>query len=46
MAGVAAGCMVFGYAPPHLQTTEHAALMAAGARYTFTDMLQLPGLLN
>jgi beta-phosphoglucomutase-like phosphatase (HAD superfamily) len=46
MAGVAAGCMVFGYAPPHLLTTEHAALLAAGASHTFTDMLHLPGLLS
>jgi len=46
MAGVAAGCMVFGYAPPYLQTTEHAALLAAGASHTFTDMLHLPSLLS
>jgi HAD superfamily hydrolase (TIGR01509 family) len=46
MAGVAAGCKVFGYAPPHLQTTEHAALLAAGASHTFTDMLHLPSLLS
>ena len=46
MAGVAAGCVVFGYAPPHLQTTEHAALLAAGASHTFADMLHLPSLLN
>jgi HAD superfamily hydrolase (TIGR01509 family) len=46
MAGVAAGCMVFGYAPPHIQTTEHAALLAAGASHTFTDMLHLPSLLS
>ena len=46
MAGVAAGCMVFGYAPPRTQATEHAALMAAGASHTFTDMLHLPSLLD
>ena len=46
MAGVAAGCMVFGYAPPRVQATEHAALMAAGASHTFTDMLHLPSLLD
>ncbi len=46
MAGVAAGCMVFGYAQPHMQATEHAALMAAGASHTFTDMLHLPSLLG
>ena len=45
MAGVAAGCMVFGYAP-HTQATEHAALLAAGASHTFTDMLHLPSLLS
>jgi HAD superfamily hydrolase (TIGR01509 family) len=42
MAGVAAGCTVYGYAPRH----EHAALMAAGARRTFVDMLHLPSLLD
>jgi HAD superfamily hydrolase (TIGR01509 family) len=46
MAGVAAGCKVFGYAPPHIQPTEHAALLAAGASHTFADMLHLPGLLK
>jgi HAD superfamily hydrolase (TIGR01509 family) len=46
MAGVAAGCTVFGYVPQHTQTAEHAALMAAGASYTFTDMRHLPGLLS
>jgi beta-phosphoglucomutase-like phosphatase (HAD superfamily) len=46
MAGVAAGCTVFGYAPAHLQTTERAALLAAGASHTFADMLDLPSLLN
>ncbi len=45
-AGVAAGCMVFGYAPPHINATEHAALLAAGASHTFADMLHLPSLLN
>lgn len=46
MAGVAAGCTVFGYAPPHSQSTEHATLLAAGASHTFTDMLHLPSLLS
>lgn len=44
-AGVAAGCTVFGYAPSHAQTTEHAILRAAGASHTFTNMLHLPSLL-
>jgi hypothetical protein len=38
--------MVFGYAPPHGQATEHSALLAAGASHTFTDMLHLPSLLS
>jgi HAD superfamily hydrolase (TIGR01509 family) len=46
MAGVAAGCTVFGYAPAHTLTTERAALLAAGAGCTFADMLDLPGLLG
>jgi HAD superfamily hydrolase (TIGR01509 family) len=42
MAGVAAGCTVFAYAPKG----EAAALLAAGASHTFTDMLHLPSLLS
>ncbi len=45
-AGVAAGCKVFGYAPAHVPTAEHAALLAAGASHTFIDMLHLPSLLS
>jgi HAD superfamily hydrolase (TIGR01509 family) len=45
-AGVAAGCMVFGYVPSRFRATEHAALLAAGASHTFTDMLHLPSLLS
>lgn len=41
MAGVAAGCVVFGYAP----RDEKHALLKAGARHTFADMTDLPGLL-
>lgn len=41
-AGIAAGCVVFGYAP----RGEHATLKAAGASHTFADMLHLPGLLS
>ena len=42
MAGVAAGCTVFAYAP----NGEAAALLAAGASHAFTDMLHLPSLLS
>ena len=42
MAGVAAGCTVFVYAP----TGQAAPLLAAGAAHLFTDMLQLPDLLT
>ncbi|MDO8459034.1 MAG: HAD family phosphatase [Burkholderiaceae bacterium] len=42
MAGLAAGCTVFGYAP----RGEHSALHAAGAHHTFTDMAHLPSLLG
>ena len=41
MAGVAAGCTVFAYAP----TGEAAPLLAAGASHAFADMLQLPFML-
>ena len=41
MAGVAAGCTVFAYAPTH----DATALIAAGASHAFTDMLQLPFML-
>jgi HAD superfamily hydrolase (TIGR01509 family) len=42
MAGVAAGCTVYGYAPRN----ERDALMAAGASDTFCDMADLPRLLS
>ena len=41
-AGVAAGALVFAYAP----SGDGAALRAAGASQVFTDMAQLPGLLT
>ncbi len=44
-AGVAAGCVVYGYSPPEAGHDGPAALLAAGASEIFTDMVQLPGLL-
>ena len=44
-AGVAAGCVVFGYSPPEAGHDAPAALRAAGASVIFTDMAQLPELL-
>ncbi|MGO4331861.1 HAD family hydrolase [Cupriavidus sp. M-11] len=41
-AGVAAGMTVFGYAARN----DAASLLAAGARSTFTDMRELPGLIG
>ena len=40
-AGVAAGSMVFGYAP----LGQGQSLRDAGARHIFTDMAELPALL-
>lgn len=45
MAGVAAGCTVFGYSPAEMGHDAAAALKAAGASQVFTDMADLPGLL-
>jgi beta-phosphoglucomutase-like phosphatase (HAD superfamily) len=45
MAGVAAGCTVFGYSPAEMGYDAPAALMAAGASHVFADMADLPGLL-
>jgi beta-phosphoglucomutase-like phosphatase (HAD superfamily) len=45
-AGVAAGAMVFGYSPPEAGHDAPHALRAAGAAHVFTDMAQLPGLLQ
>ncbi len=45
MAGVAAGCTVFGYSPPEAGHSAPAALLAAGAVRVFTDMAELPDLL-
>ena len=45
LAGVAAGAVVFGYSPPEAGHDAPAALRAAGAAVTFTDMAELPGLL-
>lgn len=45
-AGVAAGATVFGYSPPEAGHDAPAALRAAGASAIFTDMADLPGLLN
>jgi beta-phosphoglucomutase-like phosphatase (HAD superfamily) len=41
-AGVSAGATVFGYAP----LGDGQALLDAGARGLFSDMAELPGLLN
>ncbi len=47
-AAYAAGMRVFGYAPRSEQgnSSHHEALIAAGAKLVFEDMLQLPGLLK
>ena len=44
LAGVAAGCTVFGYCPPQAGQQAAAELLGAGAAVTFVDMAQLPGL--
>ncbi|MFN5348353.1 MAG: HAD family hydrolase [Polaromonas sp.] len=46
MAGVAAGATVFGYSPLEAGHDAPAALLAAGAVQVFTDMGDLPCLLN
>ena len=46
LAGVAAGCTVFGYCPPEAGQQSAAELLNAGAAITFADMAQLPGLLG
>ena len=46
MAGVAAGCTVFGYSPSEAGHDAPAALLAAGVVKVFTDMAELPGLLT
>lgn len=46
MAGAAAGAMVFGYSPPEAGHDAPDALRSAGAAHIFTDMAQLPGLLQ
>jgi beta-phosphoglucomutase-like phosphatase (HAD superfamily) len=45
-AGVAAGAVVFGYSPAQAGHDGPATLMQAGARAIFTDMAQLPGLID
>ena len=45
-AGVAAGCTVFGYSPAEAGHDAPAALRQAGAAHIFTDMAELPGLLE
>ena len=45
-AGAAAGATVFGYSPPEAGHDAPAALRDAGAAVIFTDMAELPGLLN
>jgi HAD superfamily hydrolase (TIGR01509 family) len=45
-AGVAAGATVFGYSPGGPGHSPAEALMAVGAVQVFTDMAQLPGLLQ
>jgi beta-phosphoglucomutase-like phosphatase (HAD superfamily) len=45
-AGVAAGATVFGYSPPEAGHDAPGALRAAGAALIFTDMAQLPQLLQ
>lgn len=45
-AGVAAGATVFGYSPAEAGHDAPDALRLAGAAHIFTDMAQLPGLLQ
>jgi HAD superfamily hydrolase (TIGR01509 family) len=45
-AGVAAGATVFGYSPPEAGHDAPAALTAVGASVIFTDMAELPALLE
>lgn len=45
-SGAAAGATVFGYSPPEAGHDAPAALRAVGAAVIFTDMGDLPGLLN
>ena len=45
-AGVAAGATVFGYSPAEAGHDAPDALRHAGAAHIFTDMAQLPGLLQ
>jgi HAD superfamily hydrolase (TIGR01509 family) len=45
-AGVAAGATVFGYSPAEAGHDAPAALRAAGAQVIFTEMAQLPALLD
>ncbi|HYI00684.1 HAD family phosphatase [Hyalangium sp.] len=45
-AGVAAGATVFGYSPPEAGHDAHEALRRAGAVDIFTDMVQLPAMLE
>lgn len=45
-AGIAAGATVFGYGPPEAGHDVPAALRAAGASVIFTDMAELPRLLE
>ncbi len=45
-AGVAAGCTVFGYSPSGAGHSSPTALLAAGAVHVFSDMAELPDLLN
>ncbi len=46
LAGVAAGATVFGYSPHAAGHSAPAALLEAGAVRIFTNMADLPGLLN
>jgi HAD superfamily hydrolase (TIGR01509 family) len=46
VAGVAAGCTVFGYSPLAAGHSAPGALLAAGAVQVFTDMARLPALLG
>jgi beta-phosphoglucomutase-like phosphatase (HAD superfamily) len=45
-AGVAAGAVVFGYSPPEAGHDAPSALRAAGASLVFTDMKELPALVE
>jgi HAD superfamily hydrolase (TIGR01509 family) len=45
-AGIAAGCTVYGYSPPEAGHDTPAALRAAGASVIFTEMADLPGMLD